>query len=655
MSASYLDHTELRHHVVEGPATSWFLRDGALMVHALLNTAPSTRLLFAFAAGNSGAGLWFDDAPADLAWLPEGELESVDEHAGMQGASLVLRATTDRLLLRQGLMGSIRMLRDYQYDRRLFDACTVAPELSASQALWARPRLDGAAGYRIRLEMLDGGHIEALPDGRLQLTSNQAGQGLHLRLQVETGDTALRPLGADALLTDDAAQDPAMRRSLALLCFADEWLAGSWRFLTYFGRDTLMSLRLLLPVLKRPAVHGALASVLRRLSLEGRVAHEEDIGEFPAQLRLQRGEAADCTPIYDYKMVDDDFMLLPVLADCLLGQPDGAEFLAAPLGAQSAAALLLRNARYVMARTAAFGRDPRAGNLVPLGEGEIVGDWRDSADGLAGGHYAYSVNAALAPAALQALARLMESGLLLPHLQPGDAELLAPAAAWAKVWAREAPRCFAVRQDSSSFRRALAAHAVNLPVSALRAAEQSLIGADTLRFAALSLDAMGQPIPVMHSDFGFVLLFGDPDAATLETELAALARPYPAGLMTDAGMLVANAAPAPAQFWPMFGRDRYHGAVVWSWQQALMAAGLARQRTRTDLPASTLLLLKTFEAQLWRAIQATREAAQGELWSWSHDGEQFQLAPYGPMSATADESNAIQLWSTVYLAVQPPA
>ena len=124
--------------------------------------------------------------------------------------------------------------------------------------------------------------------------------------------------------------------------------------------------------------------------------------------------------------------------------------------------------------------------------------------------------------------------------------------------------------------------------------------------------------------------------------------------MTDAGLLVANAAPAPAALWPLFGRDRYHGTVVWSWQQALLAAGLARQLARTDLPAATLALMRALQARLWQAIEATRDAAQGELWSWSHNGQRFQLEPYGPLSATADESNAIQLWSTVYLAVRPP-
>jgi hypothetical protein len=43
-------------------------------------------------------------------------------------------------------------------------------------------------------------------------------------------------------------------------------MAGSWRFDTYFGRDTLVSLRLLMPVLTANAVQNGLASVLDRLS-----------------------------------------------------------------------------------------------------------------------------------------------------------------------------------------------------------------------------------------------------------------------------------------------------------------------------------------------------------------------------------------------------
>lgn len=649
----------LHHQVVEGPAISQFLRDGSLTAHVLYCTEPDVRLLVAFSAGSSACGLWFDDAPTTLRWLPVTAPQALPAEGPLLGLTAQVHANCDTLIVRRALLGSVRMLRDYQHRGNVPPQCDAVPRLSGQGASWARARLDGGMGYRLHLDLRGGGRIEALPDGRLRLHSAQPGAGLHLVFEAQTADPPLRPLSEAQLLNEHAADDAAMRRSLCLLCFEDAWLAGSWRFLTYFGRDTLMSLRLLLPVLQRTAVQAALMSVLQRLSPEGRVAHEEEIGEFAALLRVQRGEAANCTPSFDYKMVDDDFMLLPVLAEALLDQPDAAQFLSRPIeggNGGTAGSLLMRNVRFVMARAAAFGRDPQPSHLLPLGEGEIVGDWRDSADGLAGGRYAYSVNVALVPAALAAVERLQGAGLLREYLEPGDDAVVEAAGAWARVWQSQAPRCFAVQVAASTLRAQLAAYArlAGLPDSALAHAADSLGEESALHFAALSLDAQGQPIPVLHSDLGFVLLFGEPEADWLAQELRAVMRPYPAGLMTEAGLLVANAAPADASLWPAFGRDRYHGSVVWSWQQALLAEGLARQLRRADLPASVQAQLQRAQSALWPAIHATRDAAVGELWSWTHDGHVFRPEPYGPLSATTDESNAIQLWSTVYLAVQAP-
>lgn len=49
-------------------------------------------------------------------------------------------------------------------------------------------------------------------------------------------------------------------------------------------------------------------------------------------------------------------------------------------------------------------------NLVGLKEGQIVGQWRDSDEGLGGGRYPYDVNTGLMPAALRAIAELVRAG-----------------------------------------------------------------------------------------------------------------------------------------------------------------------------------------------------------------------------------------------------
>jgi hypothetical protein len=103
-----------------------------------------------------------------------------------------------------------------------------------------------------------------------------------------------------------------------------------------------------------------------------------------------------------------------------------------------------------------------------------------------------------------------------------------------------------------------------------------------------------------------------------------------------------------------FSRNAYHGTVVWSWQQALMAAGLARQLRRGDLTPAARAALGAAQATLWQGIEASRTMNNSELWSWSYADGRYGIAPFGAAGADADESNAAQLWSTVYLAVHSP-
>jgi hypothetical protein len=125
--------------------------------------------------------------------------------------------------------------------------------------------------------------------------------------------------------------------------------------------------------------------------------------------------------------------------------------------------------------------------------------------------------------------------------------------------------------------------------------------------------------------------------------------------MTDAGMLVSNPMLAAPDLRREFTRFAYHGTVVWSWQQALMAAGLERQLRRIDLPAASHARLLRARATLWAAIGNSRALRTSELWSWSWSRGQYRIEPFGRPGADVDESNAAQLWSTVYLGLPRPA
>ena len=232
---------------------------------------------------------------------------------------------------------------------------------------------------------------------------------LRLRIQALTGEAPLVPL--TILLTQRAGGDVRARDALSFLTYQDKFLAGSWRFNTYFGRDTLISALLLAPVLEPQAMESAIASVLDRLAPNGEVAHEEDIGEFAVLRNLREGRGRVATPVYDYGMVDDDFLLAPLAASWMLSDERNRARASRFLAGRSSnrernGAALARNLTWVVESAAPFAKVPSVLNLVGIKPGRMTGNWRDSEQGLGKGRFAYDVNAALVPAALEATARL---------------------------------------------------------------------------------------------------------------------------------------------------------------------------------------------------------------------------------------------------------
>jgi hypothetical protein len=603
-------------------------------------------------------GLWFERRPARARWTLRGTPRAVRDSDGggrpLYGISVDATLEGADLKIRQAVLSSVRVLRDYQLGATLPSEVAARSTERGHTLTWSRDRLDGAAGYRLVLEVTHGqlraGHIRPGADGKIAL-----------RITGLTGETPLTPLVGRELLEDPTVtSDPAARDTLAFLAYREKLLAGSWRFDTYFGRDTLMSVRLLMPALSATAVEAGLASVLARLSLQGEVAHEEDIGERAVLDHLQSEGVRSAAPVFDYKMIDGNYLLGPVAAAWLLhdqrARARGAAFLAASAGGAgerpgTRGTALVDNLRLVLQSASPFAGQPGTAHLIGLKPGVSVGEWRDSEDGIGGGRYPYDVNAVLVPAALEAAAQLAGSGLLAPYLRAEDRPLFTRASQMARVWRAQAPRLFDVVVPRQAAASAIEAYAASQAIASQPAL--AALGADDLRFHAIALDAAGAPIPVMHSDEGFALLFEELDAERVERAVSVLLRPFPAGLMTGAGMLVANPAFSPPPLQARFNRNAYHGTVVWSWQQALFAAGLARQLQRADLPAAVRARLIEAQRVLWSAINATRSLSNSELWSWSFAAGQYRVAPFGAAAADADESNAAQLWSTVYLAVRP--
>lgn len=648
---------ELAYQLNEGQNLNAFVREGPVAAHLLLRNGTDPRILVAFPAGNSGVGLWFEPLARAATWRLEQPPRPTTAPgvAGPQPA-VVTVASIDapQLRIRQAVLSSIRFLRDYQSVGRFPPEVAVEPVIAGNTIRWSRPRLDGKPGYMLQVRLLSG----SIRGGALVA---DGGRPLRMEITASSGEAPLHGLAPNELLNARAANDPGARNALRFLSYREKFLAGSWRFQTYFGRDTLMSVRLLMPVLQPQAIEAGLGSVLARLDARGDVAHEEGIGEFAVIDRRQHGGSGDAA-VLDYAMVDDDYMLAPVAAAYLLDHGDAAAaraFLDRPLVSEGvpgttapAGKALVRNLRFVLDTARPFADDPGYARLVAIGKGRLTGQWRDSEEGLGRGRYAYDVNAVFVPAALESAARMLRAGLLDRYLTAEDRAALARAEAMATVWRQRAPGMFRVSLPAAQAKSRVEGYARSLGIPAAPAV--AAIGTDSFVFHAIALDDNGRPIPIVHSDEGFALMFAEPAPADLETYVTAAMRPFPAGLMTDIGMLVANPAQTDATVQSRFTPAAYHGAVVWSWQQALFAAGLERQLARRDLPSSTRKVLTDAQATLWRAINATRATQSSELWSWAYTGGRYQVVAFGAGKQDVDESNAAQLWSTVYLAVQPP-
>jgi hypothetical protein len=662
--------------VKEGKNLNYFLRDGATAAHLLLRGGPDPRLLVAFPAGNSGVGLWFQSQQtAAVDWVvssrPVAAVSRDSAGRPLYGITFEASITTDSLVVKQAVLSSIRVLRDYQSSGTTPAQVVVAPRSSGNMLSWTRNRLDGAAGYRLVLEVTDGavgaagsGGAGRAAHAACQITAG-ADDRIKLRVTAMSGERPLTPLYGTALLNEHANSDERARNTLTFLSYQEKFLAGSWRFDTYFGRDTLMSVRLLMPALAPESIEAGLRSVLARLSTDGQVAHEEGIGEFAVLSHKKQDGTLSDAPIFDYAMIDGNYLLAPVLAAYVLDDPRGrrraAQFLRSDAALPGAARIaagraLLRNLRLLITNSHKFSVDPRYDNLISLKPGHRTGQWRDSEDGIGGGRYPYDVNAVLVPAALEATARLLASGLLDTYVDDEDRKTLGAgttASAAAKVWRDRAPSLFNTTVDNEQARTAIKSYAQQIGVPDTDA----LAALDTEKpatFHAISLDASGNPVPIINSDETLSLLFATPDPVTLDSTVTSVMRPFPLGLLTDAGVLVANPVFADEGLKARFTNHAYHGTVTWSWQQALFASGLERQLARTDLPAPVRQHLLAAQKTLWQVIGATQSVQSSELWSWRFEAGHYRIAPFGASGADADEANAAQLWSSVYLAVKAP-
>jgi hypothetical protein len=726
---------ELAFGVKEGNLRNYFHRQGPSAVHLLTRSGSDPRIIAAFPANNQGIGLWFTssgspteiwagaDGDADLAG--GGGMTSLGrgDSSGlmMYGARATVHSDANTLTAFLPLLANIRTLRDYGYGLCLENAAQF-PELRnetiellpSSNVVRIRREQIGGGGHAMEL-LIKGGTDTTLAvmdkevparascaatagTGSKKVVEISGKKGVSFDIIALSNDTPLTPIEKANLLTQ-RPPDSFEFNALAFLSYAEKLEAGTWRFLTYFGRDTLMSVRMLMPGLKREVVEAALTAVIERINLApgvadpnfdytievGDVGHEEELGDYAAWKndKLSPKPADLRQPRYDYKMIDDDFMLGPVMVEYINKVKSEA---ATPEAANSTIdAFLARkrsdgvtyketiaaNLALVVERARPFATDPgtpkqKKTKLISLKNTVPVGDWRDSDLGIAFGRYPFDVNVGLAPGALDAAVAL--------YTRFADAAKATEAQGILNKW-QDVDELFRIEDDLATAKANVTSYAQAVGIHDTSAELEATESSGRYSSYGISLDRSGEAMPIMHTDHGFVMEFAKPSDTYLVRVANTLSKDFPAGLMSKVGVMVANPAFAAADFTvtdpknlkdpnddvpnvkirDIFTNSQYHGAVVWSWQQALLASGIRRQIERTDIAAATKTALQQAECKLWNTIDAAQLVRAGELWSWAATASgELEYRAFGYNLTDVDESNAAQLWSTVYLVVKRP-
>ncbi len=142
---------------------------------------------------------------------------------------------------------------------------------------FSRRALDGKHRYQLEFAGDSDVEIRVEEDGLLFTKKSPfAAERIRLTIRASTDFERLTPMPFGELVNDcgkellrsDAAFAEAVR-NFEFLSFNEKFLAGSWNFLSYFGRDTLIATRLMWRVLSEQAKETAIQSVTNEISEDG--------------------------------------------------------------------------------------------------------------------------------------------------------------------------------------------------------------------------------------------------------------------------------------------------------------------------------------------------------------------------------------------------
>lgn len=262
--------------------------------------------------------------------------------------------------------------------------------------------------------------------------------------------------------------------------------------------------------------------------------------------------------------------------------------------------------------------------------------------GIGGGRIPYDVNCALVPAALRSIHQLSKAGFFPTH-----PEWTRKAKRYAKIWENTTLKFFKVEIPASQVKFRLKNYKNSSRFPGPTQVEST--SGENVEFHSLALDGNDglKKVEVMNTDDCFRLfLINDTNqiqAAKFINQAANnVRRRFPAGLMTDVGMVVANPAYGSQEVYAVnWTTSSYHGTVVWSWQLAMMAKGFESQLERCyDTHAKIPLFCRHRAVYsnivhaynvLWDSIEQNKQYLSSEVWSWEYRDGRFVQYPLGAL------------------------
>ncbi|KAL4245979.1 hypothetical protein ABKN59_008890 [Abortiporus biennis] len=675
-STSVSEHSSLSFHVASGGNDNYFVRDNVTSGQLVLTSPNNTsdlgfsRLVVALPAGNSGALVYFlpqqgheTATPIFSVSLKNETFTGVGEdfnNTGVQ-ADLSFNAIAT---IGVTVIGAVRAMRDYvegggtmhevfnytlvdfnstfiQLHRKWINSTIEDPSLYRGADLF----LTTPAGSTAQFDVIPGNNgTMAPPTITIIVPQDRSDNGIDPQ-ELFLSPTSMDGSGASALQTalqDLSNGNNTIAEQVSFLTSQDKFTAGGWRFLTYFGRDSMIALRLLMPIMTSDAIEAALGAVIERTNSTGALCHEETIGDYASFINIENNRSdLENQPFYDYKMIDTDLLLLPLLSYYFLDLPQGKD---------RAARFLTQDAKL------------QNGTYAQILNRTINYNLAHSNEGLGFGIFPFDVNAALVPASLRATEALINAGLISTNDIDANASEIGSIAA---IWEQKSAALFKVNIDGNTAEGRLQDFVVQTNLSRTllqdsKASNSNVVSSEvgvnetgrSVSFYALSLMEDGTPVEVLNSDLSFNLIYGFNLSQGFLQHVVDALQPYPRGLLMNIGMVVSNPA-----------------YVIWSFQQGPMAGGLARQLrlcstndshislVDTNPPPSSTLptwcnnasfvqSLTDAQTRLWASINGARDSINTEVWLYSFDNStnQLSVADLASLSTTGTESDAIQLW-----------